>query len=167
MRRLLHPVRRHLGVSIPLFLLYAGAVVLAARGRVDVQTLLVLGIVLVLTLLTPAVLSRVNRWSLRGSWMPELEPGEQVLHDSPADRYEIGHFGWLFLTGGRLLFCRVGGGEHWSVPLSQVADASVGRYAGVLATDLRLRFRDGSGETLKVEAAGEWVHAIAAARRAA
>lgn len=157
------PVRRHLGISIPLFLFYAGAVMLASRGDVDGRTLAVIGIVLVLTLLTPAAVGAMNRRYLRGSWTPHLAAGEQVLYDGAADRYQAGHFGWLFLTDQRLLFCRVGGGEQWSVPLSRVDEASVGRYAGVLATDLRLRFADGTGETLKVEGAGEWVRQIRAA----
>jgi hypothetical protein len=160
---LLRAVRPHLGITIPLFVLYAGAVILATRGTVDGPVVAVLALVLVLTLLTPAALSRVNRRSLRGSWEIATETGERVLHDGPADRYEAGFFGWLFLTDRRLVLCRLGGAEEWSAPLSQVAEVRPARYAGVFATDLLLHLEDGTTERLQVEANGEWVRVIRAA----
>ncbi|HEU0055542.1 MAG TPA: hypothetical protein VFQ39_20280, partial [Longimicrobium sp.] len=74
-------MRRHLGVSIPLFVVYAAVVIWAARGAVDARIVLALAVVLIATLLTPAAVSALNRKALRGSWTPALQPGERVLHD--------------------------------------------------------------------------------------
>lgn len=156
-------IRPHLGVTIPLFVLYAGAVLLATRGTVDGQVVAVLALVLVLTLLTPAAIARLNRRHLRGSWEIAAHPGERVLHEGPADRYEAGHFGWLFLTDRRLVLYRTGGAEDWSASLDELADVRTGRYAGVFATDLVLRLADGTTERLQVEANGEWVRLIRSA----
>jgi hypothetical protein len=156
-------VRRHLGITVPLFVLYAAAVVFASRGRVDAQIVAVLALLLAVTLLVPVAVSALNRRYLRGSWTPELRPGEEVLLDGPADRYELGRFGWLFLTSQRLVLYRVGGAEDWSAPLADVAEASAARYAGVFATDLRIRLRNGTTETLKVEGSREWEERIRAA----
>jgi hypothetical protein len=157
-------IRRHIGISIPLFVLYAGAVLLATRGDVDAQVVAVLAVVLLMTLLTPVLISTINRRHLRGSWNPELQPGERVLHDGPADRYQVGYFGWLFLTDRRLVMYRVGGAEDWSVPLEQVAEVHAERYAGLFATDLRVDLTNGTAETLQVEGSAEWVQRIRAAR---
>lgn len=148
---------------VPLFVLYAAAVLFASKGRVDGQIVAVLALLLVVTLMTPVAVSAINRRYLRGSWTPELRPGEEVLLDGPADRYEIGHFGWLFLTNQRLVLYRVGGAEEWSAPLADVAEASAVRYAGVFAADLRIRLRTGTIETLKVEGSREWEGRIRAA----
>lgn len=163
MPSLLWSIRRHLGISLPLFALYAVAIVLATNGVVDGRTLAVLGAVLVLTLLTPAAVSALNRRHLRGSWSPALADGEQVLHDGPADRYQAGYFGWLFLTDRRLVLYRVGGKEDLSVPLAQLAEVRATRYAGIFATDLRLELRDGTVETLQVEGSREWAEKVEAA----
>lgn len=149
-------VRRHLGLSIPVFILFAAVVLFASGGRVDGQILSVLGFVLLLTLLTPVAISAMNRRWLRGSWMPELASGEQVLHDGPADRYEAGHHGWLFLTSQRLALYRLDGSPEWSASLDEIAEVQAARYAGILATDLRVRLRSGTTETLKVEGSREW-----------
>jgi hypothetical protein len=163
MPSLLFSIRRHLGISLPLFALYALAIVLATGGEVGGRTAAVLAAVLVLTLLTPAAVSALNRRHLRGSWSPALADGEQVLHDGPADRYQAGYFGWLFLTGRRLVLYRVGGMEELSVPLAQLAKVRATRYAGIFATDLRLELRDGTVETLQVEGSREWVEKVRAA----
>ncbi len=160
-----HSVRRHLGVSVPLFVVYAAVVIWAARGEVDARIVLALAVVLIATLLTPAALSALNRKALRGSWTPALQPGERVLHDGPADRYDAGYFGWLFLTDRRLVLYRVGGDEAWSAPLGAMAEARATRYAGIVGSDLRVRMRDGAAETLRVEANREWEEKIADARR--
>lgn len=156
-------VRRHLGITVPLFVLYAAAVLLASRGRLDAQIVAVLGFVLAVTLLTPVAVSAMNRRLLRGSWTPELLPGEQVLRDGPADRYEFGHFGWLFLTTQRLVLYGVGGAADWSASLADVREVHAARYAGVFATDLRIQLRDGTTETLKVEGSREWAEKVRAA----
>ena len=161
---LLRAVRRHLGVSVPLAVIYAGVVLLAARGRVDGVTLGAIALVGVVTLLTPAAVTRLNRGVLRGSWTPALAPGERVLHDGAADRYDAGHSGWLFLTDRRLLLYRVDGSEEWSAALDDVAEARVGRLAGVFATDLVVELRGAGARRLWVEGAGEWVERIRAAR---
>lgn len=157
MSSLLTDVRRHLGVSIPLAVVYAGAVLLAARGQVDGLTLGVLLGVGALTLLAPVAIGHLNRRIVRGSWAPPLAAGERVLHDGAADLYELGFVGWLFLSDRRLLLCRMGGAEVWSAPLGEVAAVRSGGLAGVLATDLVVEMRDGSTTRLKVEGSGEWV----------
>lgn len=164
MSSLLTDVRRHLGVSIPLAVVYAGAVLLATRGRVDGLTLGVLVGVGALTLLAPVVIGRLNRRIVRGSWAPPLAPGERVLHDGAADLYELGFVGWLFLTDRRLLLCRMGGAEAWSAPLGEIAAVRAGGIAGVFATDVLVEMRDGSTTRIKVEGSGEWVERIGAAR---
>jgi hypothetical protein len=158
-------VRRHLGLTIPLFILYAVVALLAYGGRVDGQILGALGLILVLTLLTPVAIGAMNRRWLRGSWMPALEPGEQVLHDGAADRYQVGDRGWLFLTNQRLALYRLEGSEEWSVSLGEIAEVQAARYAGVLVTDLRVRLRNGTTETLKVEASREWEAKVREASR--
>jgi hypothetical protein len=160
MSSLLRAIRSHLGVTIPLFVLFAGAVLWGSGGTIDWQIGGVLALVLVVTLLTPVALSAVNRRHLRGEWKIETEAGERILHDGPADRYELGYLGWLFLTDRRLVMCRVGGGDERSIPLRQLADVRIGRYAGVFATDLLLQLGDGSAERLKVEGSGDWVRRI-------
>lgn len=156
-------IRPHLGLTIPLFVLYAGAVLLATRGAVDGQVMAVLAVVLVLTLLTPAAIARLNRKHLRGNWEIAALPGERVLHEGPADRYEAGYFGWLFLTDRRLVLYRVGGAEDWAASLDEVTGVRTGRYAGVFATDLLIQLKDGTTERLQVEANGEWARLIRAA----
>jgi hypothetical protein len=160
-------IRSHLGITIPLYVVYAGAVLLASGGTIDGQIGAVLVLVLALTLLSPVAFSAVNRRLLRGEWQIATEAGERILCDGPADRYEMGHRGWLFLTDRRLVMCRAGGGEEVSVPLDRLAGVSRGRYAGIFATDLLLQLEDGTLERLKVEGSGEWVQRIrdAAARR--
>jgi hypothetical protein len=153
-------IRSHLGVTVPLFILFAGAVLWASGGAIDGQVGGVLALVLVLTLLTPAAISAMNRRLLRGDWQIATETGESILHDGPADPYELGYRGWLFLTDRRLVMCRVGGGEERSIPLRRIADVRIGRYAGVFATDLLLQLDDGTTERLKVEGSGEWVQRI-------
>jgi hypothetical protein len=148
--------RRHLGLSIPVFILYAAVVLFAYGGKVDGQILAVLGLVLLLTLLTPVAISALNRRWLRGSWMPALAPGEQVVHDGAADRYEVGHRGWLFLTNQRLALYRLDGSQEWSASLGEVVEVEATRYAGLFATDLRVCLRNGTTETLKVEGSREW-----------
>jgi hypothetical protein len=160
MSSLLGVIRSHLGVTIPLFVLYAGAVLWASGGTFDGQIGAVLVLVLALTLLTPVALGAVNRRHLRGDWRIATEAGESILRDGPADRYEMGFRGWLFLTDRRLVMCRVGGGDEVSVPLDRLAGVSVGRYAGVFATDLLLQLQNGAVERLKVEGSGEWVQRI-------
>lgn len=160
MSSLLRLIRLHLGVTIPLFVLYAGAVLWASGGTIDGQIGAVLVLVLVLTLLTPVALGAVNRRTLRGDWQIATVSGERILWDGPADRYEMGNRGWLFLTDRRLVMCRVGGGDEVSVPLERLAGASTGRYAGVFATDLILQLEAGTTERLKVEGSGEWVRRI-------
>jgi hypothetical protein len=156
-------VRRHLGITVPLFVLYAAAVLLASRGRLDAQIVAVLGVVLAITLLTPVAIGVMNRRLLRGSWTPELRPGEQVLRDGPADRYQFGHFGWLFLTTERLVLYRVGGIEDWAASLADVREVHAARYAGVFATDLRIELASGATETFKVEGSSEWAEKVRAA----
>jgi hypothetical protein len=156
-------IRPHLGLTLPLFVLYAGAVLLATRGTVDGQVVAVLAVVLVLTLLTPAAIARLNRRHLRGSWEIAALPGERVLHEGPADRYVAGYFGWLFLTDRRLVLYRTGGAEDWAAPLREVAEVRAARYAGVFATDLVFRLKEGTTERLQVEANGEWARLIRAA----
>jgi hypothetical protein len=160
MSSLLRAVRSHLGVTIPLFVVYAGAVLWASGGTVDWRIGGVLALVLLLTLLTPVALGAANRQLLRGNWQIATEAGERILHDGPADRYEFGDRGWLFLTDRRLVMCRLGGGEELSIHLRQLRDVRVGRYAGVFATDLLLQLGDGTAERLKVEGSGEWVRRI-------
>jgi hypothetical protein len=163
MPSLLWSIRRHLGISLPLFALYAMAILLATNGDVGGRTMAVLAAVFVLTLLTPAAVSALNRRHLRGSWSPALAEGEQVLHDGPADRYQAGFFGWLFLTDRRLVLYRVGGMEDLSVPLAELAQVRATRYAGIFATDLRVELTDGTVETLQVEGSREWVERVQAA----
>ncbi|HEX8904379.1 MAG TPA: hypothetical protein VF771_06025 [Longimicrobiaceae bacterium] len=160
MPALLRAVRRHLGISLPLFAFYVAAVLFASGGRVDLQILLIIALVLAATLLTPAAVSVLNRRYLRGSWSPALEPGERVLRDGPADRYEPGHFGWLFLTDRRLVLYRAGGAEDWSVPLAEVREVRATRYLGIFATDLRVRLGNGTTQTLQVEGNREWVESV-------
>lgn len=160
MSSLLRAMRSHLGVTIPLFFLYAGAVLWASGGKIDWQIGGLLALVLLLTLLTPVALGAANRQLLRGNWQIAMEAGERILHDGPADRYEFGYRGWLFLTDRRLVMCRLGGGDELSIPLRQLADVRTGRYAGVFATDLLLQLGDGTAERLKVEGSGEWVRRI-------
>jgi hypothetical protein len=160
MSSLLRAVRSHLGVTIPLFAVYAGAVLWASGGAIDWRIGGVLALVLLLTLLTPVALGAANRQLLRGNWQIATEAGERILHDGPADRYEFGYRGWLFLTDRRLVMCRLGGGDELAIPLRQLRDVRVGRYAGVFATDLLLHLGDGTAERLKVEGSGEWVRRI-------
>jgi hypothetical protein len=160
MSSLLRAIRSHIGVTIPLFVVYAGAVLWASGGTIDWQVGGVLALVLLLTLLTPVALGAANRQLLRGNWQIATEAGERILHDGPADRYQLGYRGWLFLTDRRLVMCRVGGGEELSIPLRQLADVRIGRYAGVFATDLLLQLDGGTAERLKVEGSGDWVRRI-------
>jgi hypothetical protein len=153
---ILRSARRHLGISAPLFVVYAGAVLLGSGGEVDGQIVAVLALVLIATLLTPVAVSAINRRYLRGSWDPALEPGERVLFDGACDRYEAPWVGWLFLTDRRLVLYGVGGREEWSVPLAAVAEVNAARYAGLFATDLRVALHDGTSQRLKVEGSSEW-----------
>jgi hypothetical protein len=160
-------IRRHFGVTLPLLAVYVLAVVIGSKGRVDGVVLSVLLMVVVLTIMTPVAISRLNRALLRGKWTPELLPGERVLHDGAADRYEFGYMGWLFLTDRRLLLYRVGGKADWTADLADVTEVRVGMASFIMAADILIELRGAKPVRLNVEAPREWVQWISEALPAA
>ncbi|HEU0015405.1 MAG TPA: hypothetical protein VFQ45_17075 [Longimicrobium sp.] len=160
-------VTRHLGVSGPLVVIFSLVVLAGSDWKVDATTIGIIALVAAAGLLTPALASGLNRRVLRQGWEPALLPGERILYESSADVYTSAQRGWLFLTDRRLLHHVLRGADtEWSLPLDQVADARVGREAGIIASLLTVAARDGHAYTFKIEGAGEWVRRIEAARRA-
>jgi hypothetical protein len=103
--------------------------------------------------------------SVRRDTQPNLEEGEKVLKEGPANHFMgfEGVGGRLFLTDRRLLFKS----HRWnfqvhelSVPLAEVAGAKAVMTAGILPNGLKVSRADGTTDRFVVEGRGEWERLI-------
>jgi hypothetical protein len=97
--------------------------------------------------------------------LAELDPGEIVRHEGPANHFTPGDSagGRLYLTDHRLYFKSHGFNlkDHTlSLPLDDIAGARAGRTMGVIPNGLLVERRDGRTERFVVGGRAAWMAAL-------
>ena len=100
----------------------------------------------------------------------ELEPGELIRHEGPANHFTRGDStgGRLYLTDRRLYFKSHGFNlkdHELTVPLADVAAARATRTLGIIPNGLLIERRDGQRERFVVSGRAAWVAALSGRAR--